>query len=86
MNAKKNILIFNDLENSSLQPSLQSYQLSPSTSLQVQEVLFSTCKENEIENQEIEKKRFISLFAKPFCRMPKNGGATCMNKITIKNK
>ncbi len=86
MNAKKNILIFNDLENSSLQPSLQSCQLSHSTCLQVQEVLFSTCKENEIDNQEIEKTLFVSLFAKPFCRMQKNGGGSVYEQKSQKSK
>lgn len=64
MIAKKKTLNINVLEKSSLQVSLQSYQLSPLTSLQVQAVSFAVCKEKSIENQSINKILFASLFAK----------------------
>lgn len=63
MIAKKNILIISDLQNSSLQVSLQSCQLSTSTSLQVQAVLFAVCKEQTAINQRIHPNIFASLFA-----------------------
>lgn len=55
MIAKKYILKIIELAHSSLQVSLQSCQLSPSTSLQVQEVSYSVCKEKTIASLGIAK-------------------------------
>jgi hypothetical protein len=63
MIAKKKTLIVNCLENSSLQVSLQSCQLSTSTSLLVQAVSVSFWKEQTVINQRIHPNIFASLFA-----------------------
>jgi hypothetical protein len=54
MIAKKTQLIINVLGDSSLQGSLQSCQLSTLTSLQVQEVLYSVCKEKKLIVKELQ--------------------------------
>lgn len=63
MIAKKIMLLINELENSSLQSSLQSCQLRTSTCLLVQAVSFADCKEKTIENQSVNKISFANLFA-----------------------
>lgn len=66
--ANEKLLIFNVFSVSRLRHRLQSCQLSPLTSLQVQAVSFAVCKEQTIVNQSIHS----NLFEKPFCRMQKN--------------
>lgn len=51
--ANEKRLIFNSFSNSRLRNCLQIYQLSTSTSLQVQAVLFAVCKEQTAINQRI---------------------------------
>jgi hypothetical protein len=63
MIAKKIILIINEFQNSSLQVSLQSCQLSSLISLQAQVVSFADCKEQISVNQSIYPDFFASLFA-----------------------
>ena len=63
MIAKKKQLNINTLVRFSLQSSLQGWQLSPSTCLQVQAVLFKACKEKNALNQPNNKTFFAALFA-----------------------
>ena len=61
--ANENSLYFKGLSFTRLQHRLQTCQLSPLTSLQVQKVSFEVCKEKAIENQSINKFSFATLFA-----------------------
>lgn len=61
--ANENSLYFKGLSITRLQHRLQTYQLSPLTSLQVQAVSFVVFKEKVIENQSVNKFSFASLFA-----------------------
>ncbi len=71
--ANENILYFKGFPFTRLQHRLQNCQLSSLTSLQVQAVSFAVCKERNTVNQPINQNFFAALFAKPFCRMQKNG-------------
>ncbi len=62
MIAKKNILNTNELQNSSLQFSLQRCQLSLLTCLQVQEVFIVAYKERNALNQHVNQFSFAGLF------------------------
>ena len=62
MIAKKNILNTNELQNSSLQFSLQRYQLSLLTCLQVQEVFIVAYKERNALNQHVKQFSLAGLF------------------------
>lgn len=86
MIAKKNILIISELHNSSLQISLQSRQLSPLTSFQVQAVSFAVYKEQSIVNQNFHSNFFANLFAKPFCRIQKIGEGRVYEQTHKKKK
>lgn len=65
MIAKKKVLIYNDLQKSSLQFSLQSCQLSPLIFCPLNLLSQLGCKEKHANIQGIDANFFAALFAKP---------------------